>query len=93
MTKEIYRSALAAMERGERIAILTLIEATGSSPGKPGQKMIVHADGRQEGTIGGGAGVTRIQNQNGVILELVSKTQGVSFKFAGEGLTFTLEKK
>jgi hypothetical protein len=48
--------------------------------------------GSAEGTIGGGAGVTRVQNQNGVILELVSTTQGVNFKFAGEGVTFTLEK-
>jgi hypothetical protein len=52
-----------------------------------------YSGGAAEGTIGGGAGVTRVQNQNGVILELVSKTQGVNFKFAGEGLTFTLEKK
>jgi hypothetical protein len=52
-----------------------------------------YSGGAAEGTIGGGAGVTRVQNQNGVILELVSKTQGVNFKFAGEGITFTLEKK
>ncbi len=52
-----------------------------------------YSGGAAEGTIGGGAGVTRIQNQNGVILELVSRTQGVNIKFAGEGVTFTLEKK
>jgi hypothetical protein len=51
-----------------------------------------YSGGSAEGTIGGGAGVTRVQNQNGVILELVSTTQGVNFKFAGEGVTFTLEK-
>jgi hypothetical protein len=52
-----------------------------------------YSGGAAEGTIGGGAGVTRIQNQNGVILELISRTQGVNIKFAGEGVTFTLEKK
>lgn len=52
-----------------------------------------YSGGAAEGTIGGGAGATRIQNQNGVILELVSRTQGVNIKFAGEGVTFTLEKK
>jgi xanthine dehydrogenase accessory factor len=52
---KILRSALEAIERGERIAILTLIKVEGSSPGKLGQKMIVHSDGRQEGTVGGGA--------------------------------------
>jgi hypothetical protein len=52
-----------------------------------------YSGGSAEGTIGGGKGVTRIQNQNGVILELISTTQGVNLKFAGEGVTFTLEKK
>jgi hypothetical protein len=52
-----------------------------------------YSGGSAEGTVGGGKGVTRVQNQNGVILELVSTTQGVNFKLAGEGVTFTLEKK
>lgn len=52
-----------------------------------------YSGGSAEGTIGGGKGVTRIQNQNGVILELISTTQGVNLKLAGEGVTFTLEKK
>lgn len=81
MTKEIYRSVLAAMERGERIAILTLIEATGSSPGKPGQKMIVYGDGRQEGTIGGGA------------LEHRARGAAIDMLVRGEGglLTYALD--
>lgn len=52
-----------------------------------------YSGGSAEGTIGGGAGVSRIQNQNGVILELISTTKGVNLKFAGEGVEFTLEKK
>ncbi len=79
MTKEIYRSALAAMERGERIAILTLIEAVGSSPGKPGQKMIVYADGRQEGTIGGGALEHRAQ---AAALEMLVRGEGGLLTYA-----------
>jgi xanthine dehydrogenase accessory factor len=81
MTKEIYRSVLAAIERGERVAILTLIEATGSSPGKPGQKMIAYADGRQEGTIGGGA------------LEHRAKTAAIEMLARGEGglLSYALD--
>ena len=79
MTKEIYRSALAAMERGERIAILTLIEATGSSPGKPGQKMIIYADGRQEGTIGGGALEHRAQ---AAALEMLIRGEGGLLTYA-----------
>ena len=44
-----------------------------------------------EGTIGGGAGVSTMKNQNGVVIELLSTTQGVNFKLAGEGVKFTLE--
>jgi len=54
MIAEMLRSALAALEKGETFALVTVIDVEGSSPGKPGQRMIVYADGRQEGTVGGG---------------------------------------
>ncbi len=44
-----------------------------------------------EGTIGGGAGVSTMKNQNGVVIDLQSTTQGVNVKLAGEGVKFTLE--
>lgn len=43
------------------------------------------------GTLGGGAGATAMQNQNGVVIKLVSTTQGLEFKFAGSGVKFTLK--
>ena len=45
-----------------------------------------------EGTIGGGAGVSTMKNENGVVIQLISTTQGVNVKLAGEGVKFTLEK-
>jgi hypothetical protein len=51
-----------------------------------------YSGGAAEGTVGGGIGATRLKNQNGVVLELVSRTKGVNLKLAGEGVTFTLEK-
>lgn len=51
-----------------------------------------YSGGSAEGTVGGGAGVSRIQNQNGVIIELVATTKGVNLKFAPQGIEFTLEK-
>jgi len=51
-----------------------------------------YAGAAAEGTIGGGAGVSTMKNQNGVVIELQSTTQGVNFKLAGEGVKFTLEK-
>jgi hypothetical protein len=46
-----------------------------------------------QGTLGGGAGVSTMKNQNGVVINLESTTQGVNVKLAGEGVKFTLEKK
>jgi xanthine dehydrogenase accessory factor len=54
VNKESIRAALEALERGEAFAWVTVLSVEGSSPGQPGQKMIVYADGRQEGTVGGG---------------------------------------
>jgi hypothetical protein len=51
-----------------------------------------YSGGAAQGTVGGGAGATRLKNQSGVVLELLSRTKGVNFKLAGEGVTFTLEK-
>ena len=55
MITNVLQAAMAAIERGEGFAMASIIEAEGSSPGKPGHKMIVYGDGRQEGTVGGGA--------------------------------------
>ena len=44
-------------------------------------------------TAGGGAGATIMKNQNGVVIELTSTTQGASLKLAASGIRLTLEKK
>jgi hypothetical protein len=41
-------------------------------------------------TIGGGAGITTMRNQNGVVIELKSTTQGASLKLAAEGMRLSL---
>jgi hypothetical protein len=48
--------------------------------------------GSAEGTLGGGAGALTMKNQNGVVIDLVSTTQGVNLKLALEGVKITLEK-
>jgi len=48
--------------------------------------------GTAEGTLGGGAGVTKMKNQNGVVIELVTTTQGVNVKLAPSGVKLTLKK-
>jgi xanthine dehydrogenase accessory factor len=54
VTQEVLAAALAALERGERVAVVTIISARGSTPQRVGAKMAVFADGSTVGTIGGG---------------------------------------
>jgi len=41
-------------------------------------------------TVGGGAGATIMKNQNGVVVELTSTTQGASLKLGAQGIKLTL---
>ena len=45
-----------------------------------------------EATVAGGAGITIMRNQNGVVIRLVSTTQGADLKLAAEGVTLRLAK-
>jgi xanthine dehydrogenase accessory factor len=51
---QVLPAAAAALERGESAALVTIVRATGSTPQRVGAKMLVFADGRTIGTIGGG---------------------------------------
>jgi xanthine dehydrogenase accessory factor len=52
--REVLEAALRADEAGEPAALVTVISTEGSTPRKAGAKMLVFADGRSVGTIGGG---------------------------------------
>jgi len=45
-----------------------------------------------EATAGGGAGTTVMRNQNGVVIDLQSTTQGASLRLGAEGIRLTLAK-
>ena len=45
-----------------------------------------------EGTLGGGAGATKMKNQNGVVIDLITTTQGLNLKLAPSGVNLTLKK-
>ena len=49
----IHRAALAAIERGETIAMTTVVRVRGSAPRHEGARMLVWPDGRIQGTVGG----------------------------------------
>jgi xanthine dehydrogenase accessory factor len=52
--KDVFSAALQATQSGEPAALVTVISTEGSTPQKAGAKMVVYADGRIVGTIGGG---------------------------------------
>ncbi len=54
MNREVFAAVADALERGEPAALVTIVSTTGSTPQRIGAKMLVFADGRIVGTIGGG---------------------------------------
>jgi xanthine dehydrogenase accessory factor len=54
MLEEVMTAANDALARGETVALVTIVRAQGSTPQRVGAKMLVYADGRTVGTIGGG---------------------------------------
>ena len=51
---EILKEALGRIDRGETIALVTVVETKGSTPREIGAKMLVNKNGLVAGTIGGG---------------------------------------
>jgi len=54
MTKDLYSEIADLRSRGIRAALATIIATKGATPRKDSAKMLVYADGRRLGTIGGG---------------------------------------
>ncbi len=52
---QVLRAALEAIEGGEPAALVTVIATQGPAPRQPGAKMLVTADGRTVGSVGGGS--------------------------------------
>lgn len=54
MNHEIFAAIGEALTKGEEVALVTIVASNGSTPQRVGAKMLVFADGRTVGTIGGG---------------------------------------
>jgi xanthine dehydrogenase accessory factor len=54
MNQEVFSALSDALSRGEEVALVTIVASSGSTPQRVGAKMLVFADGRTVGTIGGG---------------------------------------
>ena len=54
MNEEVFKAVTETLSRGDSAALVTIIRTEGSTPQRVGAKMLVFADGRIVGTIGGG---------------------------------------
>jgi xanthine dehydrogenase accessory factor len=54
VTPDVLKALLDALAHGETVALVTIVSAHGSTPQRVGARMLVFADGRTIGTIGGG---------------------------------------
>lgn len=63
MNNEVHREVARALHDGERIVVATVAATRGSTPRRPGAKMIVRADGTFRGTIGGGCGEAEVWSE------------------------------
>ncbi|HNV68792.1 MAG TPA: XdhC/CoxI family protein [Candidatus Ozemobacteraceae bacterium] len=63
MSHEIWSELQEALEAREPFVFCVVTERTGSSPGKPSQKMLVYDDGSTCGTVGGGVNEERVRQK------------------------------
>jgi xanthine/CO dehydrogenase XdhC/CoxF family maturation factor len=69
MNDEIYSEIARSLESGTPLVLATVASARGSTPRKPGAKMVVRPDGSSFGTIGGGCGEAEVWQKAMEVLE------------------------
>ena len=76
---QIFAQLFYEMEKHRDTVLVTLIDAAGSAPRKSGSQMLVGANGRLTGTIGGGAvegqsiAIAREMLADGTVREIASR--------------------
>lgn len=100
MGERLIRELIETVDRGTSVVLATVVETRRSVPRHPGSKMLVHADGRTSGTIGGGEMEARVRAEAVEVLatgrprlvrfELVDPAQGDPGVCGGE-VTIYLE--
>jgi xanthine dehydrogenase accessory factor len=65
---EMYQEIADLLSRGEKAVLATVVNSDGSSPRKPGAKMLVHKDGSIAGTVGGGTLEQEVREKAGEVM-------------------------
>ena len=72
---DLYAEMAALVAEGQPFVLATVIESAGSTPQKPGSKMVVLGDGSLRGTVGGGAIELQIVEAAKALLEAPEQTR------------------
>ena len=72
---DLYAQVAALVAEGQPFVLATVIESAGSTPQKPGSKMVVLGDGSLRGTVGGGAIEHQIIDAARALLEAPEQTR------------------
>ena len=89
MTVAVLNWAIERVGAGERVAIASVIKASGSVPGKPGARLAISSSGEKFGTIGGAGLELTVENK---LQEILFRGLSDLRKKGGEIETFLLNK-
>lgn len=80
---EIYQELVNVISKGERAVLATIVSSQGSTPRKPGAKMLIKEDGSFVGTIGGGGTEHKIRSKVAEVMKS-GQPQIVRFDLSGK---------
>jgi len=89
VTKSVLSWVLDRLEGGERVAMASVIEASGSVPGKPGARLAISSNGKRFGTVGGAGLELKVEDG---LRKMLNGEGGYSRKKGGKVEVFLLHK-
>ena len=82
MAEDLYEEMVELRSKGLRAALATIIVTRGATPRKDSAKMLVYADGRQSGSIGGGFTEAEVRREAFIALK-TGRPKLLSFDLTG----------
>ena len=89
MTVAVLNWSIERVEAGERVAIASVVQASGSVPGKPGARLAISSSGEKFGTIGGAGLELKVEKE---LQEILFRDLSDLRKKGGKVETFLLNR-
>ena len=85
--QNFFEKAAMALREGRSFVMVHVVEAEGSSPGKPGFRMIIYRNGETLGTVGGGALESMVVNEAMKMFSSAKETELRDISLSDIGMT------